>query len=197
MPVSLIWFRNDLRVDENDALSHATQSGHPVVGIYIYCPKQWDIHHEGNVKKDFLINNLFALEKRLRQLNIPLIIIKAELYSQCAEEISRFINENNVKRLFFNKEFGVNEEKRDKEVVDLLALNGIETQTFSDQVLFEPGTLKTQQDKPFSVFTPFKRRWIEHFDPDLLDIHPPIKNKDSMNISSNLKSFNLKIKSSK
>ena len=189
MPVSLIWFRNDLRVDENDALSHATQSGHPVVGIYIYCPKQWDIHHEGNVKKDFLINNLFALEKRLRQLNIPLIIIKAELYSQCAEEISRFINENNVKRLFFNKEFGVNEEKRDKEVVDLLALNGIETQTFSDQVLFEPGTLKTQQDKPFSVFTPFKRRWIEHFDPDLLDIHPPKKNKGPLNITSNIESF--------
>jgi len=64
MSVSLMWFRNDLRVDDNDALSHATQSGQPVVGVYLYCPKQLELHQEGNVKQDFLIQNLFALEKK-------------------------------------------------------------------------------------------------------------------------------------
>ena len=81
MSVSLMWFRNDLRVDENEALLNATQSGQPVLGIYLYCPKQQALHQEGNVKKDFLIKNLFALEKKLQNLNIPLLVIKANQFS--------------------------------------------------------------------------------------------------------------------
>jgi deoxyribodipyrimidine photo-lyase len=189
MSVSLMWFRNDLRVDDNDALSHASQSGQPVAGVYIYCPKQLKLHQEGNVKQDFLIQNLFALEKRLRALDIPLLVIKANEFKNCSKEISSIVTKYDVTKLFFNKEFGVNEEKRDQEVIALLAKERIEVKSFSDQVLFEPGSLKTQQDKPFSVFTPFKRRWIEHFDHDLLDIHPPKKNKECLNISSNIESF--------
>ena len=189
MSVSLIWFRNDLRVDENEALSNATHSGQTVLGIYLYCPKQQALHQEGNVKKDFLIKNLFALEKKLQNLNIPLLVIKANQFSCCADEISKFSAKHQITKLFFNKEFGINEEKRDLEVSNLLARDRIEVNTFSDQVLFEPGTIRTQQDKPFSVFTPFKRRWIEHFDPDLLESQPPKKNKETLNISSNIASF--------
>ena len=169
MSVSLMWFRNDLRFDDNDALSHATQSGQPVVGVYLYCPKQLKLHQEGNVKQDFLIQNLFALEKRLQTLDIPLLVIKANEFKNCSKEISIIVTKLDVTQLFFNKEFGINEEKRDQEVIAILAKEEIEIKTYSDQVLFEPGSLKTQQDKPFSVFTPFKRRWIEHFDPDFLD----------------------------
>ena len=180
MSVSLMWFRNDLRVDDNDALSHATQSGQPVVGVYLYCPKQLKLHQEGNVKQDFLIQSLFALEKRLQALAIPLLVIKTNEFKNCSKEISTILTKYDVTQLFFNKEFGINEEKRDQEVITLLAKEKLDVKIFSDQVLFEPGSLKTQQDKPFSVFTPFKRRWIEHFDPDLLDIHPPKKNKDCL-----------------
>ena len=189
MSVSIMWFRNDLRVDENDALSYATQSGQPVVGVYLYCPKQLELHKEGNVKKDFLIQNLFALEKRLHALDIPLLVIKASKFSYCPKEISTFITKHDATQLFFNREFGVNEEKRDQEVIALLVKDRIEIKIFSDQVLYEPGSLKTQQNKPFSVFTPFKRRWIENFDPDLLDIYPPKKNKGPLNITSNIESF--------
>jgi deoxyribodipyrimidine photo-lyase len=189
MDKSLMWFRSDLRVSENDALSIATQSGLPVIGIYLYCARQWKIHQESNIKQDFLIKNLFALERKLHDLNIPLIVIKANKFSSCANEISRFVTKHSVRKLFFNKEFGINEEKRDQEVIALLPKNTVEVKTFSDQVLFEPGSLKTQQDKPFSVFTPYKRRWIEHFDPELLNIYPPKKNKESLIISSNIESF--------
>jgi len=66
----------------------------------------------------------------------------------------------------------------------------IESSSFDDQVIYEPGFLKTGQGKPFSVFTPFKRRWVENFDMNFLDIAMPSKSKRFSSIQgdiSNLK----------
>ena len=64
--------------------------------------------------------------------------------------------------------FGTDENKRDQEVQKILNNNNIEYETFDDQVVYSPGTIKTKEDKPYSVFTPFKRRWIENFNIGLL-----------------------------
>ena len=66
----------------------------------------------------------------------------------------------------------------------LLKKINIESSSFNDQVIYEPGFLKTGQGKPFSVFTPFKRRWIENFDMNFLDIAKPLKLKKPFPIQS-------------
>ena len=67
----LMWFRSDLRIDDNPALLGAANSCDELIGVYIFSQKQWNLHHESNVKQDFLIQNLFTLEKQLKKLNIP------------------------------------------------------------------------------------------------------------------------------
>ena len=190
MESSLIWFRNDLRIESNPALSAASNSGLPVIALYIYSPGQWELHRESNVKKEFLINNLFALEKNLSKLNIPLLVEKENFFEDHSIKISKFVTQHCVRKVFFNREFGVNEDKRDLEVIGKLSKQGIEFDYFYDQVFYYPGFLKNQQNNPFSVFTPFKRRWVENFELDNLVETAPKKNKKILKILSNLDSFN-------
>ena len=90
--------------------------------------------------------------------------------------------------------FGADENKRDLDVQKILSSNNIEHKTFDDQVVYSPGTIKTKEDKPYSVFTPFKRRWIENFNIDLLDIEFNYTSKNNSGISSNVDEFNFDFK---
>ena len=68
MVKGLMWFRSDLRIDDNPALLDAANSCDELISIYIFSQKQWNLHHESNVKQDFLIQNLITLEKQLKKL---------------------------------------------------------------------------------------------------------------------------------
>ena len=74
--------------------------------------------------------------------------------------------------------------------------NNINNESFDDQVVYAPGTIKTNEDKPYSVFTPFKRRWIENFKVDFLDIEFNYTVKNDSGVRSNINDFNFKFKKS-
>ena len=70
--MQLIWFRQDLRIQDHAALWYATQSG-SCLAVVILSPGQWSLHHEAPVKIDFYLRQLHALKQQLEQLNIPLL----------------------------------------------------------------------------------------------------------------------------
>ncbi len=186
MAKGLVWFRTDLRLDDNPALNAALNKNDEVLAIYIFSKTQWDLHNESNIKHNFLINNLTLLEESLAKLSIPLIAINTESYKTLPKALSSFSAEQKIDHVFWNKEFGLNEADRDLASIEALKKINIESSSFNDQVIYEPGFLKTGQGKPFSVFTPFKRRWIENFDMNFLDIAKPLKLKKPFPIQSNL-----------
>ena len=179
----IVWFRSDLRIDDNPALNAALSNCHEVLAIYIFSQSQWEIHNESNIKQEFLFNNLNELKGSLAELNIPLIAINADSYKTLPQDLSSLAVEQKVDHVFCNNEFGFNETARDKNSKELLEKNNIQFSSFNDQVIYEPGFLKTGQGKPFSVFTPFKRRWIENFDMNFLELESP--SKKLKNTSSN------------
>ena len=164
MAKGLIWFRTDLRVDDNPALSAALKKSEEVLAIYIFSHSQWEAHNESNIKHEFLINNLIMLKESLEKLGIPLIAINTKSYKTLPIDLSSFSAEQKINHVFWNNEFGLNEADRDFESIEALKKINVESSSFNDQVIYEPGYLKTGQGKPFSVFTPFKRRWVENFD---------------------------------
>ena len=182
----IIWFRTDLRIDDNPALLSALNQCAEVVGIYIFSQTQWDLHNESNIKHEFLINNLTVLEQSLSKLNIPLVAINTETYKTLSKDLCSFLVDQKIDQAFWNNEFGYNETKRDQSVIKALEKVNIQTSQFNDQVIFEPGFLKTGQGKPFSVFTPFKRRWVENFEMNFLDITQPHSAKKPSLTKSNL-----------
>ena len=182
----VIWFRSDLRIDDNPALMSAINKCEEVIAIYIFSELQWKLHNESNIKLEFLINNLSLLKKSLEELNIPLVVINTESYVTLPKDLCFFSGKQKIDHVFWNNEFGYNESKRDLVAIEALKKINIQTSNFFDQVVYEPGFLKTGQGNPFSIFTPFKRRWVENFNINFLDISHPTAVKKPLSIKSNL-----------
>lgn len=186
---SLVWFRNDLRMDDNPALRAACSKSEEVHGVYIYSENQLKLHNEANCKIEFMIQNLKSLEQSLKKLNIPLTVISSDGFSEDAKKILNIMNERSIKEIYWNNQFGTDEESRDIEVEKILTNNNINCFLYDAQILFPAGTFKTVEGKPYSVFTPFKKRWIENFNIDLLDIEYNYIPKEKTKISSNINDF--------
>ena len=154
---ALVWFRSDLRLEDNPALRNAFENSKKVHAIFIFSNKQLKKHNEANIKIDFIIKNLFLLEKKLAELNVPLTIIGSDGFDNDASLIGKFIDKKNINKVFWNNQFGEDEAIRDKQVQNYLDSKNINVNTFNDQIVYEPGFLKTGQGLPYSVFTPFKK----------------------------------------
>ncbi|MDA8605145.1 DNA photolyase family protein [Gammaproteobacteria bacterium] len=191
---ALVWFRGDLRLHDNPALRNAFEQSKNVHAIFIFSNNQLKKHNEANVKKDFLKSNLFLLEEKLNKLNVPLTIIDSGGFDNDTSLIEQFIEKKNIKKVFWNNQFGEDEARRDKLIKILLDKKNIDYETYNDQIIYEPGFLKTGQGLPYSVFTPFKRKWIENFEMDFLDIEYCYEARNNIDYSSNVRDFDFNYK---
>ena len=153
-----MWFRNDFRMDDNPALREACKHSDEVHAVYIYSQKQNQKHNEANCKTEFFIENLKVLESELSKINIPITIINSNGFKDNSKIIYDYVQNQSLHKVFWNKQFGVDEESRDKGVQELLEINNIDCFSYDAQVLFPAGTFKTGEGKPYSVFTPFKKK---------------------------------------
>ncbi|MDA9321706.1 DNA photolyase family protein [Gammaproteobacteria bacterium] len=189
---SIIWFRNDLRLDDNPSLREACKNSSELHAIFLYSHDQLEKHNEANVKIDFLIKSLQSLNVSLQKLNIPLTIVNSEGFEQDPDIILNLAKERNVEKVFINKQFGNDEQNRDKRARELLNAAKIKTEFFNDQIVYEAGSIRTGQDNPYSVFTPFKRKWVESFDMEFLDIDFDYAPQKNIDLKSNFDSFDFK-----
>ena len=190
---SIVWLRSDLRIEDNPALKSACISSKEVQAVYIFSKKQLISHNEANVKIDFIINSLFSLEKSLYELNVPLTILQSDGFKEDPKLIQDISLKRNIDKVYWNKQFGEDESNRDSIALDTLEKSNIKVESFYDSVVYEPGFLKTGQGTPYSVFTPFKRKWIENFEMDFLDIDFKYQKKISSEITSNINDFNFNL----
>ena len=143
---SLVWFRNDLRMDDNPALRAACAESEEVHAIYIYSISQMELHNEANSKIEFMIANLKSLEKSLDELNIPLTIIDSDGMNHDPSIILKLINERTITNVYWNNQFGIDEESRDRELQELLKVNNINYLSYDAQVLFPQVHLKQERE---------------------------------------------------
>ncbi|WP_020408992.1 deoxyribodipyrimidine photo-lyase [Hahella ganghwensis] len=175
MPRILHWFRNDLRIHDNPALTAAaTDSQGDLICCFCLAEEQWQEHHMAPIKADFLIANLMSLQSSLANKGIPLLIICTENFQNTPKELWSLMEEHQCQTLYFNEEYGVNERRRDKEVHRTFQEQGISVKKFRDQSILPVGSIRTQQSAPYTVFTPFKRTWWKHItETDLSLWHAP------------------------
>ncbi len=166
----LVWFRNDLRIADNPALTAACKSKQPVRACFIVTPGQWQQHDWSAARVRFVLEHANDLSKQLAKLGIALSFIHAEFFTDSLAALEAHCQEHNVRQLHFNEEYGINERRRDKQVRDRLAELDVGVNKYRDQTVAPVGQILTQQNEPYSVFTPFSRRWrswIEETQPTL------------------------------
>ncbi|WP_462381563.1 deoxyribodipyrimidine photo-lyase [Pseudomonas sp. Marseille-QA0892] len=152
----LVWFRSDLRVRDNHALSAAMSDG-PTLAVYIISPGQWRQHDDAPAKVDFWLRNLGCLRQSLDALNVPLLILDAASWSDVPKALDHLCHKHLVGTLHFNDEYGVNEARRDDAVEQLLQTRSVTVRRHVDQVLFKPGSVLTGSGGYFKVFSQFRK----------------------------------------
>ena len=167
----LVWLRSDLRVSDNKALYNASLEG-PVVCVFLLCPEQWQEHGDGANKLCFFLKHLKHLESDLLKLNIPVIVRPAGWFADCPDELLNLARELDCQGIWFNDQYGLNELDRDNRVDHLFQQQGLLCHRFTDQVLFQPGSLLNGKGEYFKVFTPFKKHLYKQLNPNSIQPLP-------------------------
>jgi len=161
---SLMWFRSDLRVGDNTALLAARDRGRDgVVALFVVSPGEWRLHDVAPARIDLILRTLFELSAALAALNIPLLIETAPEPKDVAAAVLNVAERHKCDAVYFNREYELNESRRDAAATALFEKHGRPVHSFTDQVCFEPGTIRTGEGRYYTVFTPFKRAWIKHW----------------------------------
>ena len=122
--LQLMWFRTDLRVQDNSALAAAMSSG-PTVALFLISPSQWLAHDDAPSKVDFWLRNLNELATELSKLNVPLLVREADDWSAAPQVIGELCQQLQIGSVQVNEEYGVHESRRDQAVAKTLDGLGI------------------------------------------------------------------------
>lgn len=152
----LIWFRTDLRVQDNTALTAAMQAG-PTLAVFLLSPGQWRAHDDAPCKVDFWLRNLLTLQTQLRQLNVPLLIRQAEHWRDAPAVLTRLCHEQQIGSVHVNQEYGLNEAHRDEAMAQQLQALGVGFHSHMDRLLFRPGSILTRSGGYFQIFSQFRK----------------------------------------
>lgn len=159
---SLMWFRSDLRIDDNTALHHACKDANDgVVAVFALCPKQWSEHDWGAMKVDFVLRNVRSLSESLVRINVPLRLVEVPHFASLPAELLHIAELHDCEALYFNQEYEVNELHRDDMVTRRFEKAGLSVHPFVDQTMLDVSPLRTGSGDWYKVFTPFKRKWLE------------------------------------
>ena len=173
----LVWFRNDLRIADNPALTAACATGEPVRACFLITPGQWQEHDWSAARVRFVLEHANALARELAKLGVPLSFLHAHRFADSLNVLDDFCRQHEITQVHLNEEYGINERRRDKQAKDRLAARDIPVKKYRDQTVAPVGRILTQQNEPYSVFTPFSRwwrQWIEETRPTVYPTPPAI-----------------------
>ena len=159
MTVQLLWLRSDLRVHDNDALVSAMAAG-STVACFAICDVQWRQHDVGDARLAFLLRSLVAVREEMMALNVPLKVVHVSRFSDVPKALLQLAQSINASGLHFNAEYPLNERKRDSSVTRRFEEAGLAVHSFDGSVIAPPGSVLTGSNEPYTVFTPFKKRWL-------------------------------------
>ena len=156
MPV-LHWFRRDLRLTDNTALSRALaeQPGH-VIPVFVLDDALLRRRDVAPARVKFLLQSLADLDERLRQRHSRLIVRRGDSQDQ----LLALVRETGAHALYFNRDSTPFARARDAAVTTAMHGAGVRVESHRDLTVFEGSDVLTQAGQPYTVFTPYKKAWL-------------------------------------
>lgn len=153
--MELIWFRKDLRINDNPALYQACLNG-PTQAVFFITPAQWQQHDNAPIQLHLMQRALNHLSAQLGELGIPLHLIEVDHFADIPARLGAFCDTHNVNSVYANGEVEINEQQRDNAVQHTLSEQSIALNLYQADCLLTPGEVVNQQGEMYKVFTPFK-----------------------------------------
>lgn len=158
--ISVFWLRRDLRLFDNNALKEALQSPFRVFVIFIFDRHILDKLPDSKDKRVVFIHR--QLEKINRELQEKGSGVKV-FNTTPKKAFQELFSEYEVEGIYTNHDYEPYAISRDLEIEELAAEKGVEFHTFKDQVIFEKDEILKPDGTPYTVFTPYSKKWKESF----------------------------------
>ncbi len=160
MPISFFWFRRDLRLADNIALLQAHKAGDPVQAVFIFDLNILEELPKDDARVTFIYTQLQKIDKDLRDNGSSLLVKKGK-----PEDIwKELLEEHEAVAIYLNEDYEPYAEERDRTIRQLCESKDVRFESFKDQVIFEPGEVLKDDGDPYTVYTPYKNKWLEHFE---------------------------------
>ena len=148
MNIALVWFRQDLRLNDNPAFIGACSQNQFVIPLYIYDERNSVL---GGAQAWWLHHSLTSLSHSLEQLGLNLILRRGGPL----EIVLELIKTTSISAIYWNRCYEPDAISRDKKIKATLLAQGIEVQSFNGSLFHEPWTIKNKTGDYFKVFTPY------------------------------------------
>lgn len=155
------WFRKDLRLTDNPALSSAAESGNPVLAVYILEDGDSDRWAPGGASRWWLHHSLKALDQSLKTLGNRLILRRG----RPQDVLRELVTETGAMAVYCTSLTEPHAIKVDSELRHILNGLGAGFRAFEGNLLFPPESIMTKNGEPYKVFTPFYKACLKKFPP--------------------------------
>lgn len=156
--INVFWFRRDLRLEDNVGLYHALESEFNVLPIFIFDEEILDqLADKSDRRVDYIHQALSKINDELKEQNSCL----KTFYGKPLEIFKQLIESFDIDTVFCNRDYEPQAIKRDAETADFLNKNQIKFSDYKDQVIFEKNEVVKSDNSPYTVFTPYSKKWKE------------------------------------
>ncbi|KAJ1423996.1 Rossmann-like alpha/beta/alpha sandwich fold [Sesbania bispinosa] len=154
---TIVWFRRDLRIEDNPALAAAARDG-SVFPVFIWCPKEEGQFYPGRVSRWWLKQSLAHLDQSLKSLGAGLALIKTD---STVAALLECINAIQATKVVFNHLYDPISLVRDHNIKEKLVELGISVQSYNGDLLYEPWDIYDESGHAFTTFDPFWNRCLQ------------------------------------
>ncbi|MBL6655683.1 MAG: deoxyribodipyrimidine photo-lyase [Flavobacteriaceae bacterium] len=157
---TIVWLRRDLRLEDNTALRNALAEEKNVQLLFIFDPAILDRLEKDDARVSFIFEQLRAIDEKVQEKGSSVLIrfgAPEDVFSELQQEIG-------LNSIYINHDYEPYAIKRDRQIAEWAAQHEIQFKSSKDQVIFEKNDVLKDDGKPYVVFTPYKRKWIQHFE---------------------------------
>lgn len=156
--INVFWFRRDLRLQDNCGLYHALQQKQKVLPVFIFDKDILDqLENKSDKRVDYFHQALKEIHNELNKHNSGITVF----YEKPLDAFKKLIKNYDVDTVFCNTDYEPQAISRDQEIENFLKKNEINFKSFKDQVIFEKDEVMKSDGTPYTVYTPYSKKWKE------------------------------------
>lgn len=154
--VNIFWFRRDLRLHDNHALYQALNAGLSVLPVFIFDTGiLGKLSSKSDARVSFIYGEIVRIQSELEKFGSSLKVFHAKPADVFRELTEQF----EIQAVFANKDYEPYAKERDDKVGEVLNEKGVAFYLFKDQVIFEENEVLKDDGTPYTVFTPYSKKW--------------------------------------
>lgn len=157
--LAVFWFRRDLRLEDNVGLFYALQSKYRVIPLFIFDDEILDGLPKNDARVSFIYDSLQNINAQLQKTGSSLLVKKGKTLDVWRLLIEEF----DIREVYFNKDYEPYAIKRDRAICELLKANKTVSFFYKDQVIFEEKEITKADGTPYTIYTPYKNKWLEKY----------------------------------